>query len=294
MSENQPLLGARLEGKTSVQEDESSGAADSCLWEVRLPQGKTSPWGAVFIIINAALGAGLLAFPVAFYSAGGILPALLVMMFLLVWIVVGLLVLAHLAENLQAATFEDVVGRACGPVVKAVVDGCIIVYTFGTCIAFLVVIGDQLQDLSSAVHIHGKAIAGEWWVNRKLLISLSALLFILPWLWMKRIGVLSLTRYWPPYTTCIVHGRHQTPLQCTGGCVLRVHMSGGGCAVLHSLLRPDPCQHDLPQGHTAVSDTSAHTHLQIEVCVYIIHTGSVAGSGQTSSLLSLSSALVIR
>jgi sodium-coupled neutral amino acid transporter 7/8 len=136
---------------------------------------------------------GLLAFPVAFYSAGGILPALLVMMFLLVWIVVGLLVLAHLAENLQAATFEDVVGRACGPVVKAVVDGCIIVYTFGTCIAFLVVIGDQLQDLSSAVHIHGKAIAGEWWVNRKLLISLSALLFILPWLWMKRIGVLSLT-----------------------------------------------------------------------------------------------------
>jgi hypothetical protein len=32
MSENQPLLGARLEGKTSVQEDESSGAAD-CLWE---------------------------------------------------------------------------------------------------------------------------------------------------------------------------------------------------------------------------------------------------------------------
>lgn len=54
--------------------------------------------------------------------------------------------LAHLAETLQAATYEEVIGRACGPVIKAVVDTCIIIYTFGTCIAFLVVIGDQLQD----------------------------------------------------------------------------------------------------------------------------------------------------
>lgn len=54
--------------------------------------------------------------------------------------------LAHLAETLQAATYEEVIGRACGPVIKAVVDTCIIVYTFGTCTAFLVVIGDQLED----------------------------------------------------------------------------------------------------------------------------------------------------
>ena len=72
MEETRPLLG----GKGSVQEDGSSE-----LLQVRqMPQGKTSPLGAIFIIINAALGAGLLAFPVAFYSAGGILPALLVMM----------------------------------------------------------------------------------------------------------------------------------------------------------------------------------------------------------------------
>lgn len=71
MEETQPLLG----GKGSVQEGTSSE-----LLEVRqLPQGKTSPWGAIFIVVNAALGAGLLAFPLAFYSAGGILPALLVM-----------------------------------------------------------------------------------------------------------------------------------------------------------------------------------------------------------------------
>lgn len=62
------------------------------------------------------------------------------------WIALTLLLLAHLAETSQAVTFEEVVGRACGRVMKAVVDTCIIIYTFGTCIAFLVVIGDQLQD----------------------------------------------------------------------------------------------------------------------------------------------------
>lgn len=45
-----------------------------------LPREKTSPLGAIFIIINAALGAGLLAFPLAFYRAGGIGEGLGVMM----------------------------------------------------------------------------------------------------------------------------------------------------------------------------------------------------------------------
>ena len=47
--------------------------------DVSLPPGKTSPFGAVFIIVNASLGAGLLAFPVAFQWAGGVLQALLAM-----------------------------------------------------------------------------------------------------------------------------------------------------------------------------------------------------------------------
>lgn len=63
--EYQPLLEGNVQEKIGERE-----------WEVRLPQGKTSPFGAVFIIVNAALGAGLLTFPLAFYLAGGILPAL--------------------------------------------------------------------------------------------------------------------------------------------------------------------------------------------------------------------------
>ena len=44
----------------------------------QLSQGKSSPFGAVFIVVNAALGAGLLTFPLAFYSAGGVLHGILI------------------------------------------------------------------------------------------------------------------------------------------------------------------------------------------------------------------------
>lgn len=46
-------------------------------WEMtKLSPGKSSPFGALFIIVNAALGAGLLAFPFAFHSAGGFIEGI--------------------------------------------------------------------------------------------------------------------------------------------------------------------------------------------------------------------------
>lgn len=37
----------------------------------RIPQGKSSALGAIFVVTNAAMGAGMLSFPYAFYLAGG-------------------------------------------------------------------------------------------------------------------------------------------------------------------------------------------------------------------------------
>lgn len=39
----------------------------------QLPQGKISRFWATFLVVNAALGAGLLAFPLSFYMTGGVL-----------------------------------------------------------------------------------------------------------------------------------------------------------------------------------------------------------------------------
>ena len=37
-----------------------------------VPAGKTSIFWAIFLVVNAALGAGLLAFPMSFYMTGGV------------------------------------------------------------------------------------------------------------------------------------------------------------------------------------------------------------------------------
>ena len=49
-----------------------------CNLQCQDPGGSTSTLGSVFLIINAALGAGLLNFPKAFDTAGGVLVAVVV------------------------------------------------------------------------------------------------------------------------------------------------------------------------------------------------------------------------
>ena len=74
--------------------------------------------------------------------------------FLLVWIVLGLVLLAQLAEIQQAGTYEDVMGRVCGPLGRVLADVSVVLYGFGTNTAFLVVIGDQLQDCECVMYMY--------------------------------------------------------------------------------------------------------------------------------------------
>ena len=86
-SVSRSLLLPSSHGKYSVQEatlpsDEDADSRSQLFyypWEIRtLPKGTSSAFGAVFIIVNAALGAGLLALPQAFYNAGGVTYGVLI------------------------------------------------------------------------------------------------------------------------------------------------------------------------------------------------------------------------
>ena len=70
------------------------------------PAGNTSTAGAVFLIVNAALGAGLLNFPAAFDQAGGVLAAVLVQAVLLLFIMVALIILAKTSDLKQSTTLQ--------------------------------------------------------------------------------------------------------------------------------------------------------------------------------------------
>nr|CAD7440196.1 unnamed protein product [Timema bartmani] len=142
----------------------------------------------IFLIINAALGAGLLNFPQAFDQAGGIITALSVQALLLFWIVAALIILAYCSDQAGATTLQEVLEWAWGR--KGLWTGSLAValYCFGTCITFLIIIGDQYDRILSS--LHGSDFCHYWYMNRSFTIAISSTLLILPFCYSRRIDFL--------------------------------------------------------------------------------------------------------
>ncbi|KAF6079448.1 solute carrier family 38 member 7 [Phyllostomus discolor] len=174
-----------------------------------LSGGATSTFGAIFIVVNACLGAGLLNFPAAFSTAGGVAAGISLQMGMLVFIISGLVILAYCSQASNERTYQEVVWAVCGKVTGVLCEVSIAIYTFGTCITFLIIIGDQ-QDKIIAVLAKEPEGTGSspWYTDRKFTISLTAFLFILPLSIPREIGFqkyasfLSVVGTW--YVTAIV------------------------------------------------------------------------------------------
>ncbi|XP_047385806.1 sodium-coupled neutral amino acid transporter 7 isoform X2 [Sciurus carolinensis] len=156
-----------------------------------LDRGTTSTLGAVFIVVNACLGAGLLNFPAAFSTAGGVAAG----------------VTLQMASNER--TYQEVVWAVCGKLTGVLCEVAIAIYTFGTCIAFLIIIGDQQDKIIAVMAKEPEgAGGGPWYTDRKFTISLTAFLFILPLSIPREIGFqkyasfLSVVGTW--YVTAII------------------------------------------------------------------------------------------
>ncbi|XP_033478027.2 sodium-coupled neutral amino acid transporter 7 [Epinephelus lanceolatus] len=151
--------------------------------------GGVSSWAAVFIVVNAALGAGLLNFPAAFSMAGGVTAGVMLQMFMLIFIISGLVILGYCSQVSNESTYQEVVRATCGKVTGVLCEVAIAVYTFGTCIAFFIVIGDQLDRLMDAVNVDtADPVSGNWYTDRKFTICVTAFLIILPLSIPKEIG----------------------------------------------------------------------------------------------------------
>ncbi|TRY54576.1 hypothetical protein DNTS_001577 [Danionella cerebrum] len=152
-------------------------------------RGGTSLLGAVFIVVNAALGAGLLNFPAAFNMAGGVTAGVTLQMCMMVFIITGLVILAYCSQVSNETTYQEVIRAVCGKALGVICELAIAVYTFGTCIAFLIIIGDQLDKLIGAISQETEMeVNSNWYTDRKFTISLTAMLVILPLSIPKEIG----------------------------------------------------------------------------------------------------------
>ena len=152
--------------------------------------GGTNTLYTVFLIVNAALGAGLLNFPKAFDEAGGIGVATAVQGVLMIFIVLALLILAHSADRCDSAatTIQDTMNGACGRVGKILTSAAVVVYTFGTTITFLIIIGDQFDRALAS--LYGQDFCQTWYMARTFTMSAAAILFILPLSYSQKIDFL--------------------------------------------------------------------------------------------------------
>ncbi|NP_001091398.1 putative sodium-coupled neutral amino acid transporter 7 [Xenopus laevis] len=172
--------------------------------ELRRLAGGTSPAGAVFIVVNAALGAGLLNFPAAFNAAGGITAAISLQLVLLLFIISGLVILAHCADACSERTYQEVVRGVCGRTAGVLCEVLIAVYTFGTCIAFFIIIGDQLDKLLGAMMHTTAESPVPWYADRKFTISVTGVLLILPLSLPREISVQRYASFLSVLGTCYV------------------------------------------------------------------------------------------
>ncbi|EDV29786.1 uncharacterized protein TRIADDRAFT_52534 [Trichoplax adhaerens] len=140
--------------------------------------------GAVSIIVNICLGAGLLNFPSTFGSVGGIIGGILIQLVLIPFISSTHLILAYCVDKKKTSySYQSAVSSILGTKVKIISEVLLILFSLSTCITYLVIIGDQ-SDESITGQQH------QWYTNRKFVMSITSTLFILPLSLLKNIGSL--------------------------------------------------------------------------------------------------------
>ncbi|XP_060110000.1 putative sodium-coupled neutral amino acid transporter 8 [Heteronotia binoei] len=140
--------------------------------------------GAVFILLKSALGAGLLNFPWAFNKAGGILPAVLVELVSLIFLISGLVILGYAASISMQTTYQGVVREICGPAIGKLCEACFILNLFMISVAFLRVMGDQLEKLCDSFYPNDTLSGGtshqHWFTDNRFTLSVLCVLVIFP------------------------------------------------------------------------------------------------------------------
>lgn len=151
-------------------------------------KGGTSWPVASFLLINAALGAGVLNYPFAYDKAGGVYFAAFLQIIMMVILISTMLVLVHCADLNGDNTYHDVLMSMCGRRAQQCAAISILLTCYGICITFLIIIGDQYDRLFLSVF--EKEFCNHWYLDRHFTISLTAIFFILPMCYFQRLDFL--------------------------------------------------------------------------------------------------------
>ncbi|XP_077861843.1 sodium-coupled neutral amino acid transporter 7-like [Saccoglossus kowalevskii] len=169
--------------------------------------GKNSVIGASIIMIKACCGAGMLAFPATFGAAGGIVVTIIMQVVFSIFSCIGLIVLAYCSSIHNTSTFELAIASLCGHKTKMAALVLVMVYGLGGCITFLVILGDQLDEVM-ILFSDVEYFCNHWYLQRRLTISVTSILFILPLCIPAKMEFLK-------YSSCFQCHLSSVPIYCT-------------------------------------------------------------------------------
>jgi len=153
--------------------------------------GEGSVGASVFVLLSATLGAGTLAFPFAFKECGWILASVLMIACgVAAFYSIYLLVLCSILTGKNS--YEELAHTLFGRTTEIVVDISIIIFTWGSTVAYMVIIGDTLPPLMELLFgVRSDSILAQAW----FLLILCTILFIFPLTLLSRINSLRYTSF---------------------------------------------------------------------------------------------------
>ncbi|EFN61783.1 Putative sodium-coupled neutral amino acid transporter 7 [Camponotus floridanus] len=145
--------------------------------------------GTIFLIVNTTLGAGLLNVPQAFDKAGGVGTSVIAQFVFLIFITSALVILASCSDSTGSNTMQDAFAALCGYKYLIFCGICVAIYSFGCCLTFLIIVGDQFDRVFATYY--GLDYCHTWYLSRPFVTALSCSIFILPLCFFKRLDILS-------------------------------------------------------------------------------------------------------
>ncbi|GFR07084.1 putative sodium-coupled neutral amino acid transporter 7 [Trichonephila clavata] len=143
---------------------------------------------AAFLLVNAALGAGVLNYPYAYDKAGGVFFAAFLQIIMMIFLISTMLVLVYSADVNKDNTYHDVLLSLCGRRAQQFAALSILLTCFGICITFLIIIGDQYDRLF--LSLVKEEFCTRWFYDRRFTISATAIITILPMCYYQRLDFL--------------------------------------------------------------------------------------------------------
>ncbi|KAH9362061.1 hypothetical protein HPB48_002039 [Haemaphysalis longicornis] len=147
---------------------------------------------AAFLLVNSALGAGVLNYPAAYDHAGGILAATFLQILMIFLNVVTMLILGYCSDLNGDNTFHDVLLTTCGRRAQQLAAGSILLSTWSV-FTGLVLRVHVSRSHAVFISLFGPVFCHEWYLNRQFTTFATATLFIMPLCYFQRLDFLKYT-----------------------------------------------------------------------------------------------------